>query len=50
MHLSKQRWVESIKLIKYIAKNNKALVLMDAKVPSVDGGHIYFMVYTYWHK
>ena len=37
---------ESIKLVKYIAKNNKALALMDAKVPSVDGGHVYFIVYT----
>jgi uncharacterized protein YegP (UPF0339 family) len=46
MYLSKQSGVESIKLVKYIAKNNKALVLMNAKVPSVDGEQVYFIVYT----
>jgi len=46
MYVNTPYGVGSIKVTKYIAKNNKALVLMDAKVPSVDGGHIYFIVYT----
>jgi len=47
MHVSKERcWIKSIKLIKYIVKNNKALVLMDASAPRLDGGHLYFLVYT----
>jgi len=50
MHLSTQSGVEGIKLIKYIAKNNKAVVLMDASINTnllnVDGGNVYFIVYT----
>jgi len=46
MYVNTRHGVESIKLIKYIAKNNKALVLMDAKVPRVDREHVYFIVYT----
>jgi len=51
MHVSKRLYVKNIKLIKYIAKNNNVLVLMNASMhanaPSMYGGYIYFVVYTH---